>query len=94
MAAGPHLSSVSAMRKVLEDIPDAIRYEDPLAERAGSGDNPATEVWVSDPDRDQYQLAPDVSTQASIKRRIPTRGLRRTRRDFRSAARDNGCRYP
>lgn len=56
MPAGPHLRSVREIRKVLEDIPDAIRYEDPLTERAGSGDNPATEVWISDPDRDQYQV--------------------------------------
>jgi hypothetical protein len=64
MPAGPHLRSVREIRKVLEEIPVAIRYEDLLAERAGTGDKPATEVWISDPDRDQYQVdAPGLDTR-------------------------------
>ena len=35
----------------LEEIPDAIRYDDPLTESAGTGSDPATELWISQPDR-------------------------------------------
>jgi hypothetical protein len=66
MPAGPHLRSVLEIRKVLEEIPEAIRYEDPLSERAGTGDTPATEVWISDPARDQYEVdAPGLVTGAA-----------------------------
>jgi hypothetical protein len=55
MPAGPHLRSVREIRKVLEEIPDAIRFEDPLSERTGVGHNPATEIWISDPDRNRHE---------------------------------------
>lgn len=64
MPAGPHLRSIRAIRMALGEIPDALRYEDPLTERTGTGTNPATEVWLSDPGRGRDQVdAPSLVSE-------------------------------
>jgi hypothetical protein len=60
MPAGPQLRSVREIRKVLEGIPDAILYDDPRPERAPSGESPATEISVSDPDRSRRMSLTDA----------------------------------
>jgi hypothetical protein len=55
MPAGPHLRSIRGIRQSLEEIPDAIRYEDPLTEHTGAGFDPAVEVPISRPDDSRSQ---------------------------------------
>jgi hypothetical protein len=58
MTPGLHIPSVRAIRNALEDIPEAIR-EAPLSEDTGGGNDPATEIRVSDPDRELESIARD-----------------------------------
>lgn len=51
MPRGPHVPSISYIRKALEQVPGALRYDDPYTDERGSGAEPAIAVWVSDPDR-------------------------------------------
>jgi hypothetical protein len=44
------LPSVRAIRIALEEIPGALRDDEPLPEGAGEGTDAATEIWISDPD--------------------------------------------
>jgi hypothetical protein len=44
------LPSIRAIRAALEEIPGALRDEEPLPEGAGEGGEAATEIWISDPD--------------------------------------------
>ncbi len=50
MPTGPHVPSISYIRKALEAIPEAIRYDDPSTDERGSGGDPAIAVRISDPD--------------------------------------------
>ena len=45
-----NLPSVRAIRDALEEIPGAVRDDDPLPEDAGVGGEYATEILISDPD--------------------------------------------
>lgn len=51
MPAGPHVPSISYIRKALEEVSGAIRYDDPSTDPRGSGEDPAIAVWISDLDR-------------------------------------------
>lgn len=51
MPVGPHVPSIGYIREALDGIPDAIRYDDPSTDTRGSGSDPATVVWISDPGR-------------------------------------------
>lgn len=57
MPTGPHVPSISHIRRALEEVPDAIRYDDPSTDARGSGADPAIAVWVSDPDREATALS-------------------------------------
>ncbi len=67
MPAGPHVPSISHIRKALERIPDAIRYDDPSTDERSSGADPAIAVWISDPDLQGH--APDM-TEANPAERL------------------------
>lgn len=63
MPYGPHVPSVSLIRKALEEVPDALRYDDPSTDQRGTGAAPAIELWISDPDREvdaRERLGPGV----------------------------------
>ena len=53
MPTGPHVPSISYIRKALEAIPKAIRYDDPSTDERGSGGDPVIAVRISDPDRNR-----------------------------------------
>jgi len=55
--AGPHLRSIYEIRMSLEEIRDAIRFDDPLTETTGAGSDPAIEVVISQPGSTPERLA-------------------------------------
>lgn len=61
------LPSVRAIREALEEVPGALR-EEPLPEHAGSGECPASAIWISDPERGrgmEMRDAPNTSAEDS-----------------------------
>lgn len=66
MPTGPHLRSIRDIRISLEEIPDAIRRNDPLSETTGSGTDPAFQVLVLEPDQapENAGLNPDAARQS------------------------------
>ncbi|MEX3644269.1 hypothetical protein [Mycolicibacterium porcinum] len=66
MPTGPHVPSISYIRKALEQIPDAIRYDDPSTDERSSGADPAIAVWISDPDLQGH--ARDVTEEIPAER--------------------------
>ncbi|WP_395307526.1 hypothetical protein V4U86_19180 [Mycobacterium sp. AMU20-3851] len=52
MPSGSHVPSISLTRKALEDVPHALRYDDPSTDARSSGADPAIVVWISDPGRE------------------------------------------
>ncbi|SEP87992.1 hypothetical protein SAMN04488583_1338 [Mycobacterium sp. 88mf] len=74
MPTGPHVPSISYIRKALEEVPDAVRHSDPSTDARGSGADPAVVVWISNPDRADdalgtldpgFEGGPDADTNSS-----------------------------
>ncbi|WP_167106450.1 hypothetical protein [Mycobacterium sp. DL592] len=51
MPRGPHVPSISHIRKALDEVAGATRYDDPSTDKRGTGADPAMAVWISDPER-------------------------------------------
>jgi hypothetical protein len=61
-----HLPFVGAIRKALEEIPDAILDESPVPENVERGFDPAAEILRSMPEEDELGASPDVQTHPPI----------------------------
>jgi hypothetical protein len=57
-----NLPSVRTIRAALEEVPGALR-DDPLPEDAGAGGEPATEIWISDPDTGSYAIDSSMASK-------------------------------
>lgn len=50
MPAGPHVPTISVIRSALEEVPSAIRDDDPSTDPRGIGTGPAVAIRISDPE--------------------------------------------